>query len=177
MDIADTFYTEMPEEELRARFTRLMTALGLTENGLSYQLQRLGDHRKPSSILKSIQRMSAGETGISGEIMVILRLLARHHEKKKEFQPGFVWERLPDGSHQTHSHGFAITLVPKSRGRWLVNLCQQETGYCPPWRCWQDSLDEAKQQAKDILFEELDAEEDRRYEEAITAYLTGSACR
>lgn len=54
-----------------------------------------------------------------------------------------VWTELGDGSHTTQVEDFTITLVPKSKGRWLGNLVHSSV-YSPLWPRWQDSLVAAK---------------------------------
>lgn len=175
MDPLDFMNSDDPSpNEMRQKFLALMQAQHLTTNSLAAHLVRLGDNRKWTSITRSIQRMLDGYTTVSGEILVILRLLARRFIQKQQFNPDFTWSRRSDdGSYSAESNGYKIALLPKSKGRWLVQLTQNSTGYVPPWRSWNDTLEQAKEQARDILFEELEAEQDRNYEEQIAAMTPG----
>ncbi len=57
--------------EFRAR----IAALGLTQSGLARRMKQLGDDRDEKNILRSIQRMVAGDARVSGEMRALLGLL------------------------------------------------------------------------------------------------------
>ncbi len=59
--------------ELRAR----IAALGLTQSGLARRMKELGDDREEKNILRSIQRMVAGDARFSGEMRALLGLMER----------------------------------------------------------------------------------------------------
>ncbi len=57
--------------EFRAR----IAALGLTQSGLARRMKQLGDDRDEKNILRSIQRMVAGDARVSGEMRALLGVL------------------------------------------------------------------------------------------------------
>jgi hypothetical protein len=57
--------------ELRARIAQL----GLTQSGMARLMKQLGDDRDEKNILRSIQRMIAGDARVSGEMRALLGLL------------------------------------------------------------------------------------------------------
>lgn len=59
--------------EFRAR----IAALGLNQSSLARTMKELGDDRDEKNILRSIQRMVAGDARVSGEMRALLGLLER----------------------------------------------------------------------------------------------------
>jgi hypothetical protein len=59
--------------ELRAR----IAALGMTQSSLARTMKELGDDRDEKNILRSIQRMAAGDARVSGEMRALLGLMER----------------------------------------------------------------------------------------------------
>jgi hypothetical protein len=59
--------------ELRAR----IAALGMNQSSLARTMKELGDDRDEKNILRSIQRMVAGDARVSGEMRALLGLLER----------------------------------------------------------------------------------------------------
>jgi hypothetical protein len=57
--------------EFRAR----IATLGLTQSSLARRMKQLGDDRDEKNILRSIQRMVAGDARVSGEMRALLGLL------------------------------------------------------------------------------------------------------
>ncbi|WP_428485923.1 hypothetical protein [Rhodopila sp.] len=57
--------------EFRAR----IAGLGLTQSSLARRMKELGDDRDEKNILRSIQRMVAGDARVSGEMRALLGLL------------------------------------------------------------------------------------------------------
>lgn len=152
---------------LRRRMLKQLKLLGLNEKTFAYALSNLGDYRSIAAITRSIRRMLTGDTTVSGEIVVILKMLSREHIRRKRFAPSLEWKQGDSGSWTTNSHGYSLTLYPRSRGRWLVQLVNLESGYSPPWPQWQESLSDAKAQAVQSLFDALVDHEDFELEEAI----------
>ncbi len=58
-------------QQFRAR----IVALGLTQSGLARRMKQLGDDRDEKNILRSIQRMIAGDARVSGEMRALLGLM------------------------------------------------------------------------------------------------------
>jgi hypothetical protein len=65
-----------PYSELRARIAQL----GLTQSGLARRMKQLGDDRDEKNILRSIQRMVAGDARVSGEMRALLGLLEQSRQ-------------------------------------------------------------------------------------------------
>ena len=132
----------------------LETAMGVLHASplsLAKRMRELGDNRSLSVITRSLQRMLAGETRVSGEMLVIANLLVRELHQLLKRYADLEWRPLANGSVTTIADEFRITLHPKSQDRWLVNLVYLKTGYSPPWQQWQNGLDAAKHVAISCL--------------------------
>lgn len=67
--------------EQYSEFRAKIAGLGLTQSGLARRMKELGDDRDEKNILRSIQRMVAGDARVSGEMRALLGLLERtRHE-------------------------------------------------------------------------------------------------
>ena len=66
--------------ELRAR----IAGLGLTQSGLARRMKQLGDDRDEKNILRSIQRMVAGDARVSGEMRALLGLMEEQREPHRQ---------------------------------------------------------------------------------------------
>jgi hypothetical protein len=51
--------------------------LGMTQSSLARTMKELGDNRDEKNILRSIQRMVAGDARVSGEMRALLGLMER----------------------------------------------------------------------------------------------------
>jgi hypothetical protein len=58
-----------------------IAALGMSQSGLARRMQQLGDTRDHKNILRSIQRMLAGDARFSGEMRALLGLMAEKSTK------------------------------------------------------------------------------------------------
>jgi hypothetical protein len=72
---------DVPDQarEFRARIARL----GMTQTSFASLMKRLGDDRNEKNILRSIQRMVAGDNRVSGEMKVLLGLLEARQKGPK----------------------------------------------------------------------------------------------
>ena len=61
------------EYDLRAR----IADLGISQTGLARRMIELGDDRTEKNIVRSIQRMIAGDARVSGEMRALLGLMRR----------------------------------------------------------------------------------------------------
>ena len=66
-----------PSQDGAAWFRAELAALGETQGSLARLMKLCGDDRTPRNILRSIQRMGAGDVRISGEMRVLLHVLAQ----------------------------------------------------------------------------------------------------
>jgi hypothetical protein len=64
-------------------FRAVLDELDKTQSSFARKLARLGDDRKPNTILRHVQRMATGEARISGEMKVILTIFHRRQERDK----------------------------------------------------------------------------------------------
>lgn len=138
-------------EEITEAFRVDLQELEETPVELAKRMQDLGDHRSFQAILRSIQRMAAGDTGVSGEMRVIVRTLLRQQRLRENKYAGLQWHRQASGTVSTIADDFSIDLYPKSKGRWLVHLVHMPTKFSPSWPAWQDSLEAAKRKALTCL--------------------------
>lgn len=130
-------------EQITEEFKRDILELGDTPFELVERMAKLGDRRSYETILRSVQRMLSGETRVSGEMKALVRMLLRQRRRSLQQHKHIAWSRLPDGSHTAQIGEFRTTLLPQTRGRWLVNLVRSD-GYSPSWPRWQDNLEAAK---------------------------------
>ncbi|RMP44295.1 hypothetical protein ALO95_200080 [Pseudomonas syringae pv. antirrhini] len=130
-------------EELAEDFKKALKELNWSAVALADRMVSLGDYRPYKTILRGINRALEGQIKVSGELLALTRQMVRFKRRLQRTYGQTVWTQLGDGSHTTKIEDFTITLVPKSKGRWLVNLVH-ETGYSPAWPRWQNSLDDAK---------------------------------
>lgn len=61
--------------EQHSEFRAQIAGLNLTQSGLARRMKELGDDREEKNILRSIQRMIAGDARVSGEMRALLGLL------------------------------------------------------------------------------------------------------
>lgn len=61
--------------EQHSEFRAKIADLNLTQSGLARRMKELGDDRVEKNILRSIQRMIAGDARVSGEMRALLGLL------------------------------------------------------------------------------------------------------
>jgi hypothetical protein len=132
--------------ELAALLQRALDDLGWKPVDLRDQMRLSGDYRPEATILRGINRALAGDIKVSGELFAYAQQMVRLQRRLLHTYGATVWQELGDGSHTTQLEDFTITLVPKTKGRWLVNLVHKG-GYSPSWLRWQDSLQAAKNMA------------------------------
>lgn len=134
---------EPPAAQTAETLRTTLEALLETQYGLAKRLAELGDQRPFNTILRSIQRMAAGETRISGEMQAILGMLIRERERARADAVSLEWSTNEHGVVRTATKGFSIALIPERSG-WRVEVRDQKTGYCHPWPKFPPNLDDAK---------------------------------
>ncbi len=152
-------------EELTKDFQADMQELEETQRELAKRMIDLGDHRSFQAILRGLQRMVAGDTGVSGETRVIVKMLLRRQRRREKKYANLGWQRLPNGTVSTLADDFTVSLIPQTKGRWLVNLVHNKSGWSPSWPAWQDTLETAKRKALTCLddaYDQLDELERQR---------------
>jgi len=70
------------DAEGAAWFRARLAEVGETQGSLAQLMKRCGDLRPEKSILRSIQRMAAGDVKVPGEMRVVLHLLAKSRAKR-----------------------------------------------------------------------------------------------
>lgn len=147
-------------EERTEQFKALLGELDETPLKLALRLNGLGDFRSPATITRSIQRMAAGDTIVSGEMLVILKLLVHQQRLRDEKESEVPWKQQPNKVWSANIDGFQVTLHPKTKDRWHIHLVYMETGYSPAWQPWPTGIEAAKKKAvlcaADGLLEVLD---------------------
>lgn len=133
-------------EDLSEKLRFALDELGWTPAALMDRMLSLGDYRPSKTILRGIKRALAGEIKPSGELLALVRQAVFFQRRLLRIYSDVEWTELGDGSHTAQVEDFTITLVPKSKGRWLVNLVHKG-GYSPSWPRWQDTLEAAKYMA------------------------------
>ena len=128
-------------------FKTAMNELADSPAEIAKRLFRLGDKRSPKVIVRGIQRMLAGETRVSGEMMVIVNLLVRERRRLLKQYGDLQWQTFGKESLTTIAGDFRINLHPQTKGRWKVDLVHLKTGFNPPWQEWQNSPEAAKTKA------------------------------
>jgi hypothetical protein len=131
-------------EEIAQEWRAALEELGLSPVELAdYMKKKGGDYRPYNTILRGIQRMVAGETRVSGEMFVIVRMLIRQQRRLKNKYHNINWNKLPSGALSAQIDDYTVFLSAQSKGRWIVS-CRADTGFSPEFGRWQDSLEEAK---------------------------------
>ncbi|RWD32149.1 MAG: hypothetical protein E5Y88_30010 [Mesorhizobium sp.] len=141
-------YVPTPEEQ-RRKLIASLSELTLSPADLARHLERNRDYREFSATIRSIQRMIAGETRVSGEMMVIVNMLLRQHRRLKARYRDLKWERSEHGVYWAQLDDWFVYISPQTRGRWILS-CRNGPGpkdYSPPFGRWLDSLEEAKNKA------------------------------
>lgn len=134
-------------EEIAQEWRAALEELGLSPVELAdYMKKKGGDYRPYNTILRGIQRMVAGETRVSGEIFVIVRMLLRQQRRLEIKYHNIHWDILPSGAMSAQIEDYTVFLSPQTKGRWIVS-CRADTGFSPEFGRWQDSLAEAKNKA------------------------------
>ena len=137
------FSPEQTIEQTAAQFRAELDALHETQYGLAKRLNELGDRRPFSTILRSIQRVAAGETKISGEMQVVITLLKRDRDDAKEEASLLDWVSGPNNVLTAETKGFSIFLE-KERAGWRITVRYLKTGYDHPWPKFPETVEEAK---------------------------------
>ncbi|WPU98444.1 hypothetical protein SNE26_20675 [Mucilaginibacter sp. cycad4] len=128
-------------------FTAQFEELGLTPLELASRLKTWGDHRTHDAIIRSIQRMLSGDTGVSGEMKVLVNMLTYLQHLEDEQNTGLQWMKMPSGGYIGKAGDFMLNLSPQSKGRWHISIVHQPSGYSHPWPSWQNDLESAKRKA------------------------------
>lgn len=123
-----------------------LTELNWTPAELVDRMKSLGDYRPRATILRGINRALEGQNKPSGELLALARLAVHFKRRLLLSYENLVWTELEDGSHTVAAEDFRITLVPQSKGRWLV-VVVHKNGYCAPYPRWQNTLKDAKHMA------------------------------
>lgn len=134
-------------EERTEQFKVLLAELDEKPTELASRLIRLGDYRSAATIMRGIQRMSAGDTQVSGEMLVIARILVNQQRLQYSKLSQVEWAQQANGAWVAKFEGFKITLHPETKQRWSIYLRVIETDYSPACGSWQVGLDAAKQKA------------------------------
>lgn len=140
-------------EDVASEWRKALLELGLSAVELAdYMKKQGGDYRPYNTVLRSIQRMVAGETRVSGELFVIVNMLLRQKRRLSDRYPEVRWQQHSTGSHSADVEGWTVFVSPQSKGRWLLS-CRAPDGYSPPFGRWQESLEIAKRKALSVVEE------------------------
>lgn len=137
----------LTSEERTEQFKKLLEELDEKPTELASRLIRLGDYRSGAAIMRGIQRMAAGDTKVSGEMLVIVRMLVNQQRLQYSKLSLVEWTQQANGAWVAKFEGFKITLHPESKQRWSIYLRVIETDYSPACGSWQVGLDAAKRKA------------------------------
>lgn len=143
----DASYESEDDNDRLVVFKMALAELQDTPAELARRLYRLGDHRSPKVIVRGIQRMLAGETGVSGEMLVIAKLLVRERRRLLNQYGNLKWEPAGKESLSAIAGEFRVNLHLQTRGRWKIDVVHLKTAYSSPWQEWQDGLEAAKKKA------------------------------
>lgn len=148
-------------EAMRSSIERL----ALNQSSFAGLLSELGDKRELNSILRSVQRMTNADARVSGEMQVVLTLLARARSRAKRVSESITWDTRENGGYAAIMYGVQLTLSPQSKGRWSIHarhVAEEPDGYSPSVPHWRNSLEEAKIRAVLAVDETLDQVDDIR---------------
>lgn len=149
MNATEFLYPQPSDAELRAEFLAALEEVSFTPSELLKWMRHRGDYRDSSASVRGIQRIVAGETRISGPMMVLVNVLVRQHRRLKAQHPDVKWTINQYGSYTAIVDGWHIYITPKSKGRWLLSCSNgpNREDFSPTFGRWLDSLDEAKNKA------------------------------
>lgn len=131
-------------EQRTEKYRDLVSKLEMKPTELAKRLHALGDFRSSATIMRSIQRMSSGETAVSADSLVLMRVLVLQQQMRERAHAEVQWKSHPNRVWKTTLDGFRVTLLPQSNDRWLINLEDEKTGFSPQWQPWVTGLDAAK---------------------------------
>ena len=134
-------------EERTDQFKKLLEELDEKPTELAVRLNRLGDYRGAAAIMRSVQRMAAGDTKVSGEMLVIIRMLVNHQRLQYSKLSQVAWAQQANGAWVAKFEGFKITLHPENKQRYSIFLRVIETDYSPACGSWVVGLEAAKRKA------------------------------
>ncbi|MCX7292751.1 hypothetical protein [Janthinobacterium sp.] len=137
----------LTSEERTEHFKKLLEELDEKPTELASRLIRLGDYRNAAAIMRGIQRMAAGDTKVSGEMLVIVRMLVNQQRLQYSKLSQVEWAQQAKGAWVAKFEGFKITLHPQTKDRWSIYLRVIETDYSPACGSWQVGLEAAKRKA------------------------------
>ncbi|MGK5032886.1 hypothetical protein [Janthinobacterium sp. MDT1-19] len=137
----------LTSEERTEHFKKLLEELDEKPTELASRLIRLGDYRNAAAIMRGIQRMAAGDTKVSGEMLVIVRMLVNQQRLQYSKLSQVEWAQQANGAWVAKFEGFKITLHPQTKDRWSIYLRVIETDYSPACGSWQVGLEAAKRKA------------------------------
>ena len=137
----------LTSEERTEHFKKLLEELDEKPTELASRLIRLGDYRNAAAIMRGIQRMAAGDTKVSGEMLVIVRMLVNQQRLQYSKLSQVEWAQQANGAWVAKFEGFKITLHPQTKERWSIYLRVIETDYSPACGSWQVGLEAAKRKA------------------------------
>lgn len=137
------------DEQLRVQFVKALEEISFTPGELLSWMSKRGDYRDGSASIRSIQRMLAGETRVSGTMMVLMNVLVRQHRRLKARYPNLVWSITEHGTYTTQIENWHVYISPQSKGRWLLSCSSgpSRDDYSPPFGRWLDTLEEAQNKA------------------------------
>lgn len=134
-------------EQRTERFRELLEELDLRPTELAKRLRALGDYRASAAIMRSFQRMSAGDTAVSAEALVLVRVLVNQQRLRVRAHEQVKWNCQPNGIWNATIECFRVALHPQTKGRWLISLTDEKTGYSPAWQPWVTGLEAAKRKS------------------------------
>lgn len=137
------------DEELRALFVKALAEISFTPGELLKWMSLRGDYRDSSASIRGIQRMMAGETRVSGTMMVLVNVLVRQHRRLKSRYPKLIWSITEHGTYTTQVDNWHVYISPQTKGRWLLSCSSgpSRDDYSPPFGRWLDTLEEAQNKA------------------------------
>lgn len=141
--------SDRPPEERRQSLITALAELRLKPVDLAEKLERFGDDRSTTVIVRSITRMISGETKVSSEMLVIVSMLLRQQRRLKEKYADLNWEETDSGAHLTQIGRWHVALSPQSKGRWILSCAAgpSRRDYSPSFGRWLSTLEEAKHKA------------------------------
>lgn len=152
-------------KELTASFNEALAELRMTPADLAKHMHTNGDYRDFSATLRSIQRMISGDTRVSGEMLVIIKMLLRQRRRLQSKYSDLQWHRNERGIYKAEIDGWFVHIAPQTKGRWLLHCRHGKNSedYSPPFGRWLDSLDEAKEKALICVEEGMNDEAESSY--------------
>jgi hypothetical protein len=120
-----------------------LSELDLTASKLASRFQQLGDFRSHNTILRGLQRALSGETAVSAELSMIMKMLLYQRRRYQRASDRIEWTSERGGIH-AEVRNYRISLYENRNGNWQIHVVDKKSGYSQPFPSYPNNLESAK---------------------------------